>query len=287
MTKAICLWTVSIALLANQAWAQAQPFPTSFERGPLLNWITSQTQVRPQDVVSVGSTDIIAVQSLKADAAGAHTHQIRIHAEVVSAKVAEMEGYRSWSGLMRVDCDVRAIQVLNVKNFSERNLEGAWRDAPASDDWLKPGMGSQLFSVVRSACEPDYPRPFADVAVAQIGGRNEAVAVAAVSPVLAAAPSPAVAVAAAGSPATPGATRAVVQIAAAPTETLATKAIERVTNRFVEGRNLTPRVERVVLGGKTIYRARFRGFDSLEDARAFCQTLKAGAQDCFVGMGAS
>jgi hypothetical protein len=277
------LWTVSIALFASQAWAQAQPFPTSFDRGPLLSWITSQTQLHPQDVVSVGATDIIAVQSLKPDAAGAHSFQIRIHAEVVSAKVAEMEGYKSWSGLIKVDCDQQALQVREIRNFAERNLQGAWRDAPANDEWLRPGMGSQLFSVVRTACEPGYPRPFGSVAVAQTGGQDEAVAVASASPVPAV--SPVSAAAPAFGPA--GASAAIVQISAAPTETLAEKAIEQVTARFAAGRKLTPGVERVVRNGKTLYRARLRGFDSVQDAQDFCRTLKASAQDCYVGIGAS
>lgn len=282
MTRATCLWTVSIALFASQAWAQAQPFPTSFDRAPLLGWITRETQVRPQDVVSVGATDIIAVESLKPDAAGAHSFQIRIRAEVVSARVAEMEGYKSWTGLMTVDCDRQALQVREIRNFAERNLQGAWRDAPANDEWLRPGMGSQLFSVVRTACEPDYPRPFGSVAVAQTGRQDEAVAVASAGPVAAATP-----VSAAASVVAEGSSAAMVQISAAPSETLAAKAIEQVTARFAAGRKLTPGVERVVRNGKTLYRARLRGFDSVQDAQAFCQTLKASAQDCFVGVGAS
>lgn len=293
MTRAFSYWPVSVAFLACAAVAQTQPFPTSFERAELLDWIADQTEVRPQDVVSVGATDIIAVQSITPVGDDApETYQIRIHAEVVSARVAEMEGYRSWTGLMRVDCSRQAIRVLQIRNFSERNLAGASREAPSSDEWLQPGLGSQLFSVVRAACDKAFTRPFGDVAVAQTGTSGEAVAIA---PAQTAAPTPpdlpppvaAVEPKAAAEAAAGAASRAVVQISAAMSRTLAEQDIERVTTRFAAGRKLTPQVQKVVQSGKVFYRARLSGFDSVQDAKAFCQSLKAGSQDCFVGSGRS
>lgn len=283
MSNAQSLWT-TIIVLSTAPWpAGAGTFPTSFDQAPLLDWIASETNFKPAEVVSVGATDVIAIESVSpSDPATPGRLRLSIHAEIVSAEVAEAEGYLSWRGVMRVDCLRNRLQVQSIRNYAQRGLQGASLDGTVGEDWVEPGMGSQLYSVVRSACDANYPRPFKAVVTAQaeaealaaheaaVGSSEEKVVVAATPE--ADPPSP--------KPTTSSA--AVVQISAAPSADLARQALRTVQARFAAGRDLTPKVERAVVGGRTVFRAGLGGFDSFQDAWDFCRTLKAGAQDCFV-----
>ena len=161
MPRAQSLWTAFIVLSASPVLAVAEPFPTSFERDALLAWILEETDVRPVDVVSIGATDVIAIENVSPAEAG--KVRLSIHAEIVSAEVAQAEGYLSWHGDMQVDCMRNALRVQSIRNYAERNLKGDGLNGQVGDTWVEPGMGSQLYSVVRSACDADYPRPFEGV----------------------------------------------------------------------------------------------------------------------------
>ncbi|HYF23655.1 MAG TPA: SPOR domain-containing protein [Caulobacteraceae bacterium] len=50
-------------------------------------------------------------------------------------------------------------------------------------------------------------------------------------------------------------------------------------SRYASGK--AKRVEAVQVNGETLYRTAFAGF-SRDDARAFCQALKAAGRDCIV-----
>nr|WP_200985145.1 D-alanyl-D-alanine carboxypeptidase [Rhizobium rhizogenes] len=73
-----------------------------------------------------------------------------------------------------------------------------------------------------------------------------------------------------------------IQIAAADTQQTAIAALDRTKSRF--GRILAgavPHTEAIKVGGKTLYRARFAGFESHESANAACETLSNRHIACF------
>ncbi|MBU2360269.1 MAG: SPOR domain-containing protein [Alphaproteobacteria bacterium] len=72
-----------------------------------------------------------------------------------------------------------------------------------------------------------------------------------------------------------------VQLGAFPSPAEAAKEWDRLVERFGEVLAVKGRViEPATTGGSTFYRLRASGFDGLEDARAFCQTMEAGRTVC-------
>ncbi|WP_374575529.1 SPOR domain-containing protein [Phenylobacterium sp.] len=257
--------------------AAQEPFPTNFDRPALAAWVQAETNMSLRDVVSVGATDVIALSSVeRPQTLTDGVLRVTFRSEVLSAKIAQDEGYRSWTAVIDVNCAKPAVKVVEVTNYSERNLRGQSRPAAVTDDWLTPPAGSQLYNLTRAACDADYVRPFAGLKVAAASPPPRPAA--AVTVAEKAEPASAIAPAARSAPAS----GVVVQVAAAPSRDQALAALSRVKARFGEGMGLTDDVQTVDLDGKRFYRARLGGFASVDSAKAFCQTLKAGSQDCFV-----
>lgn len=261
--RKLALGAASAALMVSVAPAGAQPFPYSFSREAILKWLAAETKISAQDVVSVGPTDIIAMRSVSPSASGeAGILRVEFQAEVVSARLAEAEGYRSWMGVMDVRCDKPLVRVVAVKNFPQRGLKGAAQLAPITDAWVEPQMGSQLYSLARAGCDKSFVRPFADVASTPAATDAAQAASAKVAPKTD--------------------SRAVVQVVAAPSEAVARQEMQRIKSRFAAALDLTEEIERVDQKGKSFFRARLGGFATVEAAEDFCRSLKAGSQDCFV-----
>jgi len=73
-----------------------------------------------------------------------------------------------------------------------------------------------------------------------------------------------------------------VQVVSSPVEIDTRRKLERLQRRFgptlQEGVDI--RIVQAKVDGRTVYRGVVAGFDSRREARAFCQTLKQGGQDC-------
>lgn len=151
----------ALVWLASSASAQPQSFPLSFDRLTLLEWLTSETQVQPGDVVSVSASDLISLQ--RADRVLSLDGELLVldlHAEVLSSQLADEQGYLSWSARLAVDCTGERVQMLSVTQFLQRDLGGVSRSAPVDVEWIKPDAGTQLASVLRASCDPSAERPF-------------------------------------------------------------------------------------------------------------------------------
>lgn len=91
-------------------------------------------------------------------------------------------------------------------------------------------------------------------------------------------PNPAARPATNAAPSKPG--PGAVQVVSSPTQAGTQQALISLQGRFTALRGLQPRVEPAQVRGRTVYRGIIAGFGSFEEARAACETLKRGGQDC-------
>jgi hypothetical protein len=157
------LWgLLLLAAAAAPAAAQApsEAFPSTLDESGLRAWLTSQTDMPPTAVVSIGSNSIIGLKSVVGDPAGPGRYQIQIRAEVVNQRTAAQGGYLSWSADLAIDCAQRRTRALGITNYPMRNLKGEPRvvGGPAAE-WVTPSVGTQLYSLLSAVCDLTFRRP--------------------------------------------------------------------------------------------------------------------------------
>jgi hypothetical protein len=292
----ICAWS------ATAAWSQ-NALPTALDRAALTSWLRANTDLDPNNVISVSPANIIGVIAVApVEAPGKRVYRAQIRSEVISAETIRDAGNSSWAADVEVDCQARRGKVNRILDFPQRNLRGAAREAGGSAEWVAPPAGTHLYTVVAAVCDAGFQRPLATsqqafvapAAPPRAGGSAPAsgtVATAprvpaaqanqAATPAVAKAPPPA----AAPRAPTPGAKRslAAVQIAAADTEAKATQALRAALAAFGDrlgGATLS--TAQVEVQGRTVYRALVHGFSSDAEASAFCSAYKAAGRDCFL-----
>jgi len=251
--------------------AAAQDFPHSFARAPLARWLEAETTLRAGDVISISNNDVIGAVKIEDDLDWPGARKLEFHAEVVNSRLAEGEGYRSWRGVLRIDCDGPRVQMLAVENYAERNLKGVRSPQAVEPAWTTPPGGSQLETLTSAVCAPDFVRPFADLGQQQAAKAPSDVATDAHATV-----------AEAKTPNGGGYAPVVVQIAAADSESVARGALVKLRGKLGADAPPLDRVAPVVINGKTYWRAQFLGFASTQSAQQMCSALKAARQDCIV-----
>ena len=278
LSRALWLAPALFAVVASQA--AAQDFPSSFEPSLLSSWIKKATSLSPDDIVSVGSTDIIALKSVVPEVDSPEIRKVEFHAEVVSARLAEAEGYRSWLGALQVNCASGEVRVVSVQTFPERGLKGQAKLSPASSGWARPAEGTQLGTLVAATCASGFEGPFRALRHSAASAAGETSAPAAGvhgEPAAARLPPPSV-------PAPAPAMLALVQVGATSSEALALEAAKKAMRLLPENSvaRVNLRVEPVRSRGRMLYRAQLVGFEDAAAAGQACSMLKAARQDCLV-----
>jgi hypothetical protein len=189
------LWgLLLLAAAAAPAAAQApsEAFPSTLDESGLRAWLTSQTDMPPTAVVSIGSNSIIGLKSVVGDPAGPGRYQIQIRAEVVNQRTAAQGGYLSWSADLAIDCAQRRTRALGITNYPMRNLKGEPRvvGGPAAE-WVTPSVGTQLYSLLSAVCDLTFRRPL-DQQTASAAPPSKAAPAPAKPPAAAPPPKPAV-----------------------------------------------------------------------------------------------
>jgi hypothetical protein len=279
-------------LAVSAAAAEAPGFPKALDGEPLLSWLKSETDILPSQVVAISPSAVSAVVSTYPESYGS---RVVVRAEALTPEAQAREGVLSWHVSVNADCARRKVKLGETTGYPERNLLGGGRAIRAAEaDWRTPQPRTALDNVWRVACDKTFRRPFQEDAPAKAAEaarppaspaepKPAAPKAAPPKPQPKPEPKPAAPAAVAPKPAPParpraGRSGAVVQISASDSEAAAHADIARIFEKL-GGRGT--RVEKATVKGRVVYRAVITGFDSTSEAARFCETLKAGGQNCF------
>lgn len=267
---------------ATTVAAQTNPvFPASREPAALRSWLSANTDITPNEVVSVRGADLIAI--VAAEAAGPDLFKLKLRSELIDPAAAQSGRLLSWSADVEVDCTQSRARVSRITDYPERNLKGSPKPATTSGQWMTSKDGSNLQGVIAAVCSPPE---MARVEPAKPAPKLATVlrpAVDAPRPVAASPsvpkPSP---VAAAGRGPSSG-YKGALQVAAGADQAAADKAAKDLQRRLPsETAGLTTQIVPAVVNGRTVYRATFTGFASKADANSVCSAIRGQGGDCFI-----
>jgi cell division septation protein DedD len=294
----------ALALWAAPACSQTATitYPSSRSLSDITAWLQRDTPLSPAQVIDVGPAAVTAILSAS-PIAEMRGFLANIASEAVDPTMLAHDGIASWSIPVEIDCDHRQVRLGTMTGYRSRDLRTDPRVVREADmAWVTPTASAPLGSAIRALCDRDYHRPLT-------GGRAKvaSLAPAPVKPapssgLKAAAPIPASL--ATLRPSLPPDTAAVpvanakparkpvvftgggpfaLQIGASPsladTQALVAKFKKTFASRLG---GLTAGIATVQVGGKTVNRALVSGLASAAEANAFCKTLAAAGQACFV-----
>lgn len=296
---------VGVALGLAGGAASAQAFSAAEQRAIAASGLPRAS------VVSVKSDMVVAIRSRGAlSQGGGVVEGVVLQGEVVSAQAGQFVGYRSMRSTVNIDCGRRRDMVVKMTVFTEPGAKGVAINRHVPGGWVQPSPDAYLSDVIHSVCAslPRQAAPEVQPIETEAQLRTSAAAQDADGPLRTSldaragrapvppkaplaeppplpAPPPVQKVAApppkAAPPAPPPRARApgkvAVQIAAASSDAQARQALAKLRGRIVPP--LSPDVRTVVVDGKTFHRALITGFQTRNEAQAFCTGLKG---DCFI-----
>lgn len=134
--------------------------PASLDRGTLINWLRTNTDLDPAAVISVSPANIIGLLAInREEPATRRLYRVQIRSEVISAQTIREGGNNSWAADVMVDCDTRKGKVNRILDFPMRNLRGTAREAGGSAEFVAPPPGTHLYTVVAAVCDGTFQRP--------------------------------------------------------------------------------------------------------------------------------
>jgi hypothetical protein len=318
MTQILRLAAIPLAVagLAGAAWAQSAEaeFPASIAPAEIAAWMKRNTDIDPASVVAITPSAVTGVLSSISTPEGPSIRRVNLRSEALSRAAFEQDHALSWTSVVEVDCKKRLARLGRTMVYAERNLIGDGRETvAASPAWIKPIAGGPSYNAMLKVCDGKMVNPLAGatrVAAAPPAKAAAKPAAKAAEPKAAAPaskppakppavvaraepaepkpsakPPPAKAAAAApakaAAAAKPG--RFVAQVAAAPAEAAAKRRLDAVQVKAELPAGVVARVAKAVVGGKTVYRAQFAGFQTTAEAQAFCRD--AAPDGCFVRPG--
>ncbi len=297
-----------VAATAAPASSQTAPitYPPSRSLSDVAAWLQRDTPLAPSQIVDVSPQAVTAVTSAS-PMGETRGFLANISSEAVDPQMLAHDGIASWSIPVEVDCEKHAVRLGVMTGYRSRDLRSDARIVREADTrWVTPNATAPLGSVVRALCDRDFHRPL--MGHAKLGARTpepakapkpaaaKAAALAkadapppALRPALRPVATPPAAVASAklkpaglAVPATGGGGLAV-QIGASPSLADIQGLLARFKKKFASDLGgLSASVATVQVDGKTVNRALVSGFGSAAEANAFCKTLSAAGQACFI-----
>ena len=289
---AVAALALGAAPTASQAATLS--YPASRSPGDLAAWLQRDTPLAPGQIVDVSPAALTAITSAS-PMGETRGFLANISSEAVDPEVPAHEGIASWSIPVEVDCERRQVRLGAMTGYRSRDLRTdptVVRDADTS--WVNPIRTAPLGAVIRALCDRDFHRPLAGPfkTTPQKAAKAAPPPVVASSPAREAeAPRPALRpmqVPASTPPARPKAGPAggggfAVQIGASPSKSDTEALLAKFRKKYAsEMGALTGSVASLEVDGKPVNRALISGFASSAEANAFCKTLSASGQACFI-----
>jgi cell division septation protein DedD len=293
----------ALAALAAPAICQTAPvtYPPSRSLNDIAAWLQRDTPIAPNQIVDISPQAVTAVTSAS-PMGETRGFLANISSESVDPEMLSHDGVASWSIPVEIDCDKRLARLGVMTGYRSRDLRSDPRVVRDADtDWVNPASSAPLGSVIKALCDRDFHRPLMGhgKTLAATPEKPKAVAKAngpppAPRPTLPAPPAPtplevakakppAPARAPAAAPTHAGGGAFTVQVGASPSLADTQGLLTRFKKTFASHLGgLTPSVATVQVGGKTVNRALVSGFSSSAEADAFCKTLAAAGQACFI-----
>jgi hypothetical protein len=301
------LGLVAIVAAWTSVPANAQPaitYPPSRALNDVAAWLQRETPLAPGQIVDISPQAVTAITSAS-PMGETRGFLANISSEAVDPQMLANDGIASWSIPVEVDCEKRSVRLGTMTGYRSRDLRTDPRVVREADTaWVMPSTTAPLGSVIRALCDRDFRRP--------LMGRLKASAPApepkpkpakptvvakadpappALRPALRPAPTPPAAPAenpkAKPKPAAPsapaGGGAVAVQIGASPSLPDTQGLLAKFKKKFAgQLGGLGTSVATVQADGKTVNRALVSGFASATEAKAFCKTLSAAGQACFI-----
>jgi hypothetical protein len=299
------LGLVAIVAAWTSVPANAQPpitYPPSRALNDVAAWLQHDTPLAPSQIVDISPQAVTAITSAS-PMGETRGFLANISSEAVDPGMLANDGIASWSIPVEVDCQKRSVRLGVMTGYRSRDLRTDPKVVREADTtWVTPTTTAPLGSVIRALCDRDFRRPLigrvktaapapesakpAKAAKATTVAKADPAPPAlrpalrpALTPPPAAAPAAAAPVAAA--PVAGGGVA--VQVGASPSLPDIQGLLARLKKKFageLGGRSTT--VATVQVDGKTVNRALVTGFASPAEANAFCKTLSAAGQACFI-----
>jgi hypothetical protein len=293
------LGLVAIVAAWTSAPANAQPpitFPPSRALNDVAAWLQHDTPLAPSQIVDISPQAVTAITSAS-PMGETRGFLANISSEAVDPGMLANEGIASWSIPVEVDCEKRSVRLGVMTGYRTRDLRTDPRVVREADKtWVTPTSTAPLGAVIRALCDRDFRRPLIGrvktVAAAPESAKPakpaKATAVAkadtappALRPALRPALTPPPAAPAAAAPVAGGSVA--VQVGASPSLPDIQGLLTRFKKKFAgELGGRSTNVATVQVDGKTVNRALVSGFASAAEANAFCKTLSAAGQACFI-----
>jgi hypothetical protein len=291
----------AVAAASAPAWSQTAPitYPPSRALGDVAAWLQRDTPLAPSQVVDISPQAITAVTSAS-PMGETRGFLANISSEAVDPEMLAHDGIASWSIPVEVDCDKRAVRLGVMTGYRSRDLRSDARVVREADSgWVTPSAVAPLGAVIKALCDRDFhrplvgrlktsapePKPARPTVTAKADAPPPALRPA-LRPATPAPPPPAAS--AKPKPAKPTSAPAAgggvaVQIGASPSLPDIQGLLARFKKKFASdlGGRATS-VATVEVDGKTVNRALVSGFASAAEANAFCKTLSAAGQACFI-----
>lgn len=268
-----------LAALATTAARADSSYPAGLDAPTLSAWLGPAADIAPDQVVAVSPSAVTAVLAVSPDARG--TAQLLLRAEAVTPQAAARTGLLAWEMRLEVNCRSGLIRAGSTSGYATRRPDSAPVSvAPAQLDWSRPHPRTALEAAWRAVCDPGFKPPLA----ARL--RVATLAKAAPAPAAAVRPTATTALPAMATqgPAAPNPRRNgphAVQVASSPVEADTRRNLDGLRRRFGdELAGFETRIEPAQVRGRTVYRGLVAGFGGLDEARAYCQSLKRRGQDC-------
>ena len=282
------LGLVAIVAAWTSAPANAQvaiAYPPSRSLSDVAAWLQRDTPLAPSQVVDVSPQAVTAVTS--ASPMGERRGFLaNISSEAVDPEMLTHDGIASWSIPVEIDCEKRSVRLGIMTGYRSRDLRTDPRIVREADaDWVTPTSSAPLGSVIRALCDRDFHRPLVGRVKTTAPTPESAKPARPATAAKVDAPPPTLrpALRPTFAPAPAGGGAFAVQVAASPSLPDIQGLLAKVKKKFSgDLGGLSARVATVQVEGKTMNRALVSGFATAAEANAFCKTLSAAGQACFL-----
>ncbi|CAN7186065.1 SPOR domain-containing protein [Phenylobacterium sp. LjRoot225] len=280
-----------IAALAAASSASTATYPAAVDRDAIVIWLPQATGLAANQVIAVTASSAVAIVTRTRTPEG--RVGVLLRALPLTPEATARGGVLAWQMRLEIDCRAGAVRLGGTTGYDTQLADGEGVAlAPAETVWRPPKAGTPLESAQRAVCERDFQLPLV------AAGQRLAQAAPAPAPPRAAAPAPAPLLAAlrpalpapfsapnaafrtpaSVAPSKPG--PGAIQVVSSSNPAEARQALANLQGRFTELQGMRARVEPAQVRGRAVYRGVISGFDSRDQARAFCETLKRGGRDC-------
>jgi len=267
---------VALAALSAGPALAGPSYPATLEPETLSAWLTTATDLAPEQVVAVSASALAAVVGRTQRPDG--RTEVLLRAVSLSPEATARGGVLAWQVKLGIDCRTGEVRPGATSGYGSQKAEGeAIPLAPEETAWRRPRPATTLDSAWRAACDPSFQRP--------LGGGP--------LPLRASLPAPSPASRPASNsarnlapktqePAEPGRPgRWVAQVVSSPDQNDTRHALASLRGRYGELlQALQTRVEPAQVRGRTVYRGLVAGFASSGEASEFCAALKRDGRDC-------